>query len=91
MSQERHRQGVGVSGPKTVESRYVLEDVPFGLLPTVLLGQLTDHKATLHESGMAILSAAYGRNFAEENDLLPELDLKRLSAPELQRLTGIGF
>lgn len=91
MSQERHRQGLGVSGPKTADSRYVLEDVPFGLLPTVLLGQLTDHKATLHESGMAILSAAYGRNFAEENDLLPELDLERLSAPELQRLTRIGF
>lgn len=91
MSQERHRQGLGVSGPKTVDSRYVLEDVPFGLLPTVLLGQLTDNKATLHESGMAIFSAAYGRNFAAENDILPELDLKRISVPELQRLARAGF
>lgn len=91
MNQERHRQGLGVSGPKTVDSRYVLEDVPFGLLPTVLLGQLTGNEATLHESGMAILSAAYGRNFAEENDILPELDLKRISVPELQRLARVGF
>jgi opine dehydrogenase len=91
MSQERHRQGLGVSGPKTLESRYVLEDVPFGLLPTVLLGLLTEQKATLHESGMAILSAAYGRNLAQENDMLPNLGLNRLSASELQRLAHVGF
>jgi opine dehydrogenase len=91
MNQERHRQGLGVSGPKTVDSRYVLEDVPFGLLPTVLLGQLTDNKATLHESGIAIFSAAYGRNFAQENNILPHLELDRLSAPELQQLARIGF
>lgn len=91
MNQERHRQGLGVFGPKTADSRYVLEDVPFGLLPTTRLGQLTGNRATLHESGMAILSAAYGRNFAEENDMLPELDLEQVSAPELKRLARVGF
>jgi opine dehydrogenase len=91
MNQEKYRQGSGVSGPKTVNSRYVLEDMPFGLLPTVLLGQLTDNAATLHEAGMAILSAAYGRNFAQQNDILPQLDLQRISVPELQRLARTGF
>lgn len=91
MNQEMHRRGLGGSGPKTVDSRYVLEDVPFGLLPTVLLGQLTGSKATLHESGIAIFSAAYGRDFMQDNDILPELGLEKMSVAELQRLTRVGY
>ncbi|KLU21913.1 NAD/NADP octopine/nopaline dehydrogenase [Caballeronia mineralivorans PML1(12)] len=91
MSQEMHRRGLGGSGPKTVDSRYVLEDVPFGLLPTILLSQLTGSKAILHESGIAIFSAAYGCDFAQKNDILPELGLQYMSVAELQRLTRVGY
>lgn len=90
-NQERHRRGLGVSGPKTVDSRYVLEDAPFGLLTTVLLGQLTANKTTLHESGLAILSAAYGRDFVKENNILPELEFGCLSIAQLQRLARDGY
>ncbi|MDQ6638703.1 MAG: NAD/NADP octopine/nopaline dehydrogenase family protein [Pseudomonadota bacterium] len=90
MSQEMHRQGRGGFGPKTANSRYVLEDVPFGLLPTVVLGRIAGHPATLHESGMAIFSAAYGRDFTQDNDLLPELGLETMSAAQLQRLARAG-
>ena len=38
MNQEMDRQGRGGFGPTTIESRYILEDVPFGLLPTVFFG-----------------------------------------------------
>ena len=91
MNQEMHRQGRGGFGPKTAESRYVLEDVPFGLLPTVLLGRLAERPATLHEAGLALFSAAYGRDFARDNDLLPELGLERLSPADLQRLARGGY
>jgi opine dehydrogenase len=91
MNQEMHRQGRGGVGPKTANSRYVLEDVPFGLLPTVVLGRLAGRPATLHEAGMAIFSAAYGRDFAHDNDLLPELGLQALSTTELQRLARAGY
>ena len=90
MNQEMHRQGRGGFGPKTADSRYVLEDVPFGLLPTVVLGRLAGRPATLHEAGMALFSAAYGRDFTKDNDLLPELALERLSATELQQLARAG-
>ena len=53
MNQEMHRQGRGGVGPKTAESRYVLEDVPFGLLPTVLLGRRVGRLAVLHEAGFS--------------------------------------
>jgi opine dehydrogenase len=91
MSQEMHRRGLGGLGPKTVESRYVLEDVPFGLLPTVLLGQLTGCRTTLHKSGIAIFSAAYGRDFTRDNDILPELGLEHMSLAELRQLMSVGY
>ncbi|MGN6315575.1 NAD/NADP octopine/nopaline dehydrogenase family protein [Trinickia sp.] len=91
MNQERHRLGLGGFGPKTIDSRYVLEDVPFGLLPTVILARLTGCDATLHEAGIAMLSAAYGREFSKENDLLPELGIERMSMAELQRLASEGY
>jgi len=91
MNQEMHRQGRGGLGPATVNSRYVLEDVPFGLTPTILLGRLAGRPALLHDAGVAIFSAAYGRDFAQDNDLLPELGLERLSVAQLQALTRSGY
>ncbi|GAU86833.1 D-octopine dehydrogenase [Bosea sp. BIWAKO-01] len=40
MNAELHKRGNGGFGPATSDSRYVLEDAPFGLWPTVLLGRL---------------------------------------------------
>jgi len=62
-----------VLGPSSPNSRYVLEDVPYGLVLTILLGKLVNKPAVLHESGIRILSAMYGRDFMEENDLLDGL------------------
>lgn len=91
MNQEMHRQGRGGTGPKTVNSRYVLEDVPFGLLPTVLLGRLTGTPALLHDCGVSLFSAAYGQDFTQDNDLLPELGLAQMSATQLQGLSRTGY
>ena len=60
-------------GPATLDSRYVTEDVPFGLVPTLRLAALAGVPAPLHAGGIAIFSALYGRDFAAENDILPAL------------------
>ena len=52
-----HLDGAGVHDPATPDTRYVLEDVPYGLATTVLLGRLMGRLAILHESGMRILLA----------------------------------
>jgi len=91
MNQEMHRQGRGGIGPATAQSRYVLEDVPFGLLPTTKLGRLVARPAVLHEAGIAIFSAAYGRDFEADNDLLPALALDGLSIAELEQLSRTGY
>ncbi|MBL6078457.1 NAD/NADP octopine/nopaline dehydrogenase family protein [Belnapia sp. T18] len=54
-------RGDRTMAPATLETRYVLEDVPFGLVPTARLGRLAGRPAVLHEAGIALLSALYGR------------------------------
>jgi opine dehydrogenase len=60
-------------GPATIDTRYTLEDVPFGLLPLVTLGALVGVATPLHEAGLAIFSALYGRDLSADNDILPAL------------------
>ncbi|KAB0269228.1 NAD/NADP octopine/nopaline dehydrogenase family protein [Microvirga brassicacearum] len=91
MALKLHERGGGPMGPTTLDTRYVTEDAPFGLLPTVLLGKLTDAPARLHEAGLDIFSALYGRDFRQENDLLPELGLEALSKSDMQRLAREGW
>jgi len=69
------QQGKDPAGPKTITTRYVLEDVPFGLVPTIHLARVAGVAAPLHTSGVEILGACYGRNFTADNDLLPALGL----------------
>ena len=91
MNQEMHEQGNGGAGPETADSRYVLEDVPFGLAMTVKLGRLAGRPAELHESGVKIFSALYGRDFFAENDLLDALDLDSISLDQLTALSRDGY
>lgn len=73
ISAQQVEQGADVAGPKSIYSRYVLEDVPFGLVPLLYLADLSGVDLPLHRSGVAILSASYGRDFSEDNDLLPRI------------------
>ncbi|MER8974163.1 MULTISPECIES: NAD/NADP octopine/nopaline dehydrogenase family protein [unclassified Mesorhizobium] len=91
MNQEMDRQGRGGFGPSTIESRYVLEDVPFGLLPTVLLGKISGNPAILHESGINIFSAAYGRDLKRDNNILPALGIEGLAKADIENLCRKGF
>lgn len=91
MNADLHAQGRGGFGPTTLESRYVLEDAPFGMFPTVLLGRLVGRPATLHDAGLTMLSGAYGRDFADDNDLLPTLDFAEMTREELQKRARLGF
>ena len=66
-------RGADVAAPATLDSRYVTEDVPFGLWPTVCLAKAAGVPVPLHIAGVQMMSALYGRDFAGENDILPAL------------------
>jgi len=91
MNQQMHAQGNGGTGPATADSRYVTEDVPYGLVLTAALGRLTGHPAELHEAGIRIFSAMYGRDFEAENEILKALELDRFSLDDLKRAAKTGL
>jgi opine dehydrogenase len=91
MNHQMHREGRGGIGPATADSRYVTEDVPYGLLTTVKLGALTGRSARLHRSGIEIFSALYGRDFFSENELLNALNIDAMSLEELKTLAREGY
>ena len=91
MHQAMHAIGKSGAGPTTADSRYVTEDVPFGLVPTAKLGRLAGSPAPLHEAGVSLFSAMYGRDFTAENDLLAALDIDAISLPQLQMLCRDGY
>ncbi len=91
MNQEMHARGSGGTGPATANSRYVTEDVPYGLVVTVALGELAGRPARLHDAGVKILSAMYGRDFTSENNLLNALDLPRHDLNDLKQAARTGL
>jgi len=83
------QRGSDPLGPTAIATRYVLEDVPFGLVPTLRLAELAGVNVPLHESGMAILGACYGRDFVSDNDILPEIG--PLHIDTLKKLVVDGY
>ncbi len=86
-----HAKRHGPPGPTALSTRYITEDVPFGLVPTVAIGKVAGVPLPLHEAGIAIISSLYGRDFPSENDILPELELLGLAPEELHRLCRDGW
>lgn len=83
-------RGGGAMGPTTADTRYVTEDVPYGLVPTAWLGALVGRPAVLHDAGTALFSAIYGRDFVTENDLLDAAGVRDLHPDALRRLCDEG-
>ena len=62
-------------GPASLQTRYVLEDMPFGIAPMLQLAAASGVPAPLHAGGLAVMSALYGRDLAADNDLLPLVEV----------------
>ncbi|RUV28760.1 MULTISPECIES: NAD/NADP octopine/nopaline dehydrogenase family protein [unclassified Mesorhizobium] len=61
-------------GPTGLDTRWITEDVPYGIVPTIYLAKLAGVAMPLHQSSLNIISACYGRDFAADNDLLTEIN-----------------
>lgn len=81
----------GVNGPTSLNTRYVTEDVPYGLLTTVRLAELAGADVPLHRAGITIFSSLYGRDFAAENQILPEIADAFGSIDTLRRVVSQGW
>jgi opine dehydrogenase len=71
MARQLADRGGGAYGPKSLETRYVTEDLPYGVVPILHLASAKGIELPLHRAGLDMMSALYRRDFQNENDILP--------------------
>jgi opine dehydrogenase len=91
MAAHIHARGNAPLGPTTTQTRYVLEDVPYGLVPTEWIAHLAGVRTPLHSAGIELFSAMYGQEFRAENRILPQLGLDAMTAATLRTLCRDGW
>ena len=65
-----HEIRKGPPGPTTINTRFVTEDVPFGIVCLERLAHDINVPVPLHSAGIDIFSAMYDRDFRAQNNLL---------------------
>ncbi|AYD04025.1 NAD/NADP octopine/nopaline dehydrogenase family protein [Neorhizobium sp. NCHU2750] len=65
-----HEKRKGPPGPVSLDTRFITEDVPFGIVPVIALAEKQGVPVPLHKAGLTVANALYGRNFENENDLI---------------------
>lgn len=78
----------GLKGPTTMETRYIQEDVPSGLVPLAMLAGIAGIKTPAMRAVIEIANIITGRNFWEEGRTLKKLGLEGKS---LEEVKGFAF
>ncbi len=84
-----HARDHAPHGPKTAAHRYVLEDIPYGLVFYEALARIAGVQVPVMSAAVTLASAAYGRDFRRDNALITSLGLEQLTpARLLERCAG---
>ncbi len=80
----------GIMAPPTVAHRYILEDVPTGLVPMVSLGKMLGVEMPTMEGVIQLTSCLVGRDLRAEGRTVENLGLAGLTIRQIQRLVMEG-
>lgn len=83
MAQAIEERGAGPLGPSLLAHRYVLEDVPFGLVFLERLAQVSDVPCPTLSACITLLEAGYKQSFRDQNFLMTSLLPDAMSVEEL--------
>jgi opine dehydrogenase len=72
--------------PPSMEHKYILEDVPCGLVPMTMLGRAAGLRTPVIDGLVAIASALCRRDFIAEGRTLERLGLAGQSVPDILRI-----
>ena len=72
---ELHRRRGGPPGPTSLDTRFIQEDVPYGLVFNAALARIAGIDVPVTESVVTLLSTLYARDFRSENPLIEALRL----------------
>lgn len=73
MAQQVYARAPGTKGPISLDTRYITEDVPFGLVPLCALARRLGKPLKLHEAGIQVLSNYLGRDLWEGNNMMDQV------------------
>jgi opine dehydrogenase len=76
----------GIPAPHTLDSRYVLEDVPTGLVPIVALGQLAGIKVPVSQGLVNMCNALYRHDFWQEGRNAERLGIAGMNIAQVRQL-----
>lgn len=76
--------------PKTMDYRYVTEDVPFGLIPSVEFFKQFGFKYTTHKALVDVLCAVCARDFYKEARTMEQLGIAGMDREQLMHYLETG-
>jgi opine dehydrogenase len=77
--------------PKSLDHKFMSEDVPTGLIPMAALGAAAGVKTPALDAVIALSRLMTGRDFGAEGRSLGRLGLGDLDAPGIRRVVLHGF
>ena len=77
--------------PSSLEHKFIMEDVPTGLIPMSALGAAAGVPTPAIDALVAVVHSMTGRDFAAEARTLARLGLSGMSATEICRVMDEGF
>ena len=80
-----------IAGPSSMKSRYVTEDVPYGLVPTAQLAHKFNVDIPIVDATIKFASLINQTDYYKEGRLLEELGIAALSKEELAEILQEGF
>jgi len=79
-----------IKGQKSIQTRYILEDIPMGLVPMVCLGKQAGTDVSRMETVTKLGEFMTGRNFTTEGRSLENLGLSGMSAEDIRQFVETG-
>jgi opine dehydrogenase len=80
---ELHRRRGGPPGPTDMDTRFVLEDVPYGLVFNAALARIVGAATHVTDASVTLCSILYGRDFRSENPVIDALSLRTATRDSL--------
>lgn len=81
----------GIQAPRTLDNRYVLEDIPTGLVPILALGELAGVEMPASRGIVNVASALYRRDLQQEGRNAQRLGIAGLTVPQIKQFIREGL
>ncbi|MCW2485289.1 NAD/NADP octopine/nopaline dehydrogenase family protein [Candidatus Symbiopectobacterium sp. NZEC127] len=88
---ELHRRRGGPPGPTDMNTRFILEDTPYGLVFAEAIARKAGIALPLHSASITLASAVWQCDLRAQNDVLPSLELDALSLADFTRSLQEGI